>query len=76
MKKVIICSFLTLFIGGIANASSSEVNANHSAAFSKSSPKEKSEIIGSGVDEGGAFIIVSTENQCVKIYLNITGQFD
>ncbi|MDG1332379.1 MAG: hypothetical protein P8P74_08610 [Crocinitomicaceae bacterium] len=75
MKKVIICSFLSLFIGGMANAAT-EVNANQSTVLSKTSPKVNNEIIGSGVDEGGAFIIVSTENQCVKIYLNMTGQFD
>ena len=75
MKKVIICGILSLFIGGIANAST-EVNAHKSTLLSTTSLEIETEIIGSGVDAGGFYVILSTDTQCVKVYVSDSGMFD
>ena len=76
MKKVIVCGVLSLFIGGIANASNTDANASKSIKTNMTSQKGETEIIGSGVDDGGAFIILSTDTQCVKVYISDSGMFD
>lgn len=75
MKKVIVCGILSLFIGGIASASS-EGKLQKSSILNTTPLEGDTEIIGSGVDEGGAFIILSTDTQCVKVYVSDSGMFD
>jgi hypothetical protein len=74
MKKVIICSVLSLFIGGMANASSVKRIENKSIMINNISLDDNGEIIGRGHDGGGYYVIISTDSQCVKVY--IRGNFD
>lgn len=73
MKKTIIFSALALFIGGVAHAAKTE------NTVSTISLNGEIEILGSGYDDGGFFVIVSTDTECKKVYPNNTsghGMFD
>jgi hypothetical protein len=68
MKNLVFCSIVSLFIGGIANASAVEGNLNNSTKLHTVAIEGGIEIIGEGVDEGGYYVIISTDTQCQKIY--------
>lgn len=73
MKKLVFCGIISLFIGGIANASTSEFSTYESTFLQTINQNTENEIIGEGVDEGGYFIIVSTDTLCVKVYPSRSG---
>lgn len=67
MKKLVFCGILSLFIGGVVNASMVDASADK---FTKLQTAEADyEILSYGCDEGGTFAIVSTDTKCMKVYL-------
>lgn len=76
MKKLIICGILSLSIGGVANASTSDFNTYESTFLQTTTQESEYEVLHYGVDDGGTYAIVSTDTKCMKVYLNSKEDFE